>query len=376
MQRNDGLHPSHAPNVCLGMTTSSATGRSPLDELIGTVDPFTDDPRGAGAAIQLDQLSKTYADGTEAVRGITLTVASGEAYGMLGPNGAGKSTTIGMLGGLVRPTAGRAQVAGFDVATTPREVRRRVGFAMQQAGVDEFATAQEMLVLQARLHGLDRPEAGRRASLLLAVMDLEDVAQRRLGTLSGGMARRVDLAAALMHLPRILFLDEPTEGLDPRSRVAVWDALDELRRRAGITLVLTTHYMDEADRLCDRIGIVDRGQLVTEGDSRELKSRVGNEALVVEFPGEADAAQIARAERALAAVEDARRVQLAGRAVSVFVDDAAGIAPRALRALQLAGLTPRSIAITQPTLEDVYLRYTGRAFATDGQDDKTERMAA
>ena len=180
-------------------------------------------------------------------------------------------------------------------------------------------------------------------------MGLEGVADRRLATLSGGMARRADLAASLMHLPRILFLDEPTEGLDPRSRAAVWDSLDELRRQLGMTLVLTTHYMEEADRLCDRIGIIDRGQLITEGTPRDLKSRVGNEALVVKFADEADTQEVARAERALAAVDDARHVQVAGQDVSIFVDDAAAIAPKALRALELAAVTPRSIAITQPT---------------------------
>ena len=175
-----------------------------------------------------------------------------------------------------------------------------------------------------------------------------------------------------------LFLDEPTEGLDPRSRAAVWDSLDELRRQLGMTLVLTTHYMEEADRLCDRIGIIDRGQLITEGTPRDLKSRVGNEALVVKFADEADTQEVARAERALAAVDDARHVQVAGQDVSIFVDDAAAIAPKALRALELAAVTPRSIAITQPTLEDVDLATLGRAFAAPAERrrGKDRRMSA
>jgi ABC-2 type transport system ATP-binding protein len=252
-----------------------------------------------GDAIVLDDLAKTYPDGTQAVRGISLRVRSGESYGILGPNGAGKSTTIGMLGTLVRPTGGYARVAGFDVVADPVEVRRRIGFAMQQAGVDDFATASELMVLQGRLHGLRKHEALTRAGLLLRVMELEQIAGRRLAALSGGTKRRVDLAASLMHLPPIVFLDEPTEGLDPRSRSGIWDTLDHLRRQLGITLVLTTHYMDEGDRLCDRIGIVDRGTLVVEGTPQALKATIGGQA-------------------------------------------------------------PRRVAITQPTLEDVYLHYTGR----------------
>jgi len=223
-------------------------------------------------SVVVDSLAKTYPDGTEAVRGISLQIASAEAYGILGPNGAGKSTTLGMLGTLVRPTGGSALVAGFDVVRDRLAVRRHVGFAMQQAGIDEFATATELLVLHGRLHGLAKGEALERAGVLLRHVELDDVAGKRLATLSGGMQRRVDLAAALMHRPSIVFLDEPTEGLDPRSRAMIWDTLDELREQLGVTLLLTTHYMDEADRLCDRIGIIDRGVLVAEGTPEALNT--------------------------------------------------------------------------------------------------------
>ena len=250
--------------------------RSPLDELIGSAraQRRTTELR-RGDAIALDSLSKTYPDGTQAVRGLSLRVAAGECYGILGPNGAGKSTTIGMLGTLVKPTGGRARVAGFDVVAEPVEVRRRIGFAMQQVGVDEFATASELIVLQGRLQGLTKPEARTRASLLLETMDLEQVADSRLGTLSGGTRRRVDLAASLVHLPPVLFLDEPTEGLDPRSRASIWDALERLRRDLGVTIVLSTHFMEEGDRLCDRIAIIDRGAIVVEGTPEVLKAKVG-----------------------------------------------------------------------------------------------------
>lgn len=232
-----------------------------------------------GDAIVVDNLRKTYADGTEAVRGVTIRVPAGECYGLLGPNGAGKSTTVGMLGTLVRPTSGRATVAGFDVVAQRQDVRRRIGFAMQQAGVDPFATARELLILQALLHGLGRAEARRRAAILLQVVELSEVADKRLDGFSGGMQRRVDLAAALIHLPAVVFLDEPTESLDPRARTVVWDALDRLRRHLGVTIVLTTHYMDEADRLCDRLGIIDRGRLVAEGTPATLKAAVGSDSL-------------------------------------------------------------------------------------------------
>ena len=250
-----------------------------LDELV-RLKPGADDPANLAIdAIVVEDLGKTYADGTEAVRGVRMRVAAGECYGLLGPNGAGKSTTLGMLGTLVRPTSGRASVAGFDVVTQPREVRRRIGFAMQEVGVDAFATAHEMLVLQGRLHGLRRAESAHRARLLLAMVDLAEVADKRLGEFSGGMQRRVDLAAALMHLPAVVFLDEPTEGLDPRARAAIWDALDRLRGHLGVTVVLTTHYMDEADRLCDRLAIIDRGSIVAEDTPAALKASVGSDSL-------------------------------------------------------------------------------------------------
>jgi len=250
-----------------------------LDDLIGQARTRrVPSARPIGDAIVVENLAKTYPGGTEAVRGISFRVAAGESFGILGPNGAGKSTTIGMLGTLVRPTGGRASVAGFDVVAQPTEVRRRIGFAMQQAGVDDFATPKELMVLHGRLHGLRKHEAAARAGLLLGIMQLADEADRRLAALSGGTRRRVDLAASLMQLPPVLFLDEPTEGLDPRSRSGVWDTLERLRSRLGLTLVLTTHFMDEGDRLCERIAIIDGGTVVAEGAPATLKANLGGNA--------------------------------------------------------------------------------------------------
>ncbi len=235
-----------------------------------------------GDAIVVKELHKRYPNGVEAVRGISFRVRAGEVYGVLGPNGAGKSTTIGILGTLVRPTSGRATVAGFDVVADAKDVRRNIGFAMQEVGLDELATGRELLVLQGRLHGLSRRDAARRTDLLLELVDLESEASDRIGSYSGGMKRRVDLASALIHQPPILFLDEPTEGLDPRARTAIWETLEQLNAALGVTVVLTTHYMDEAERLCTRIGIIDRGLIAVEGTPGELKDEVGERKATLE----------------------------------------------------------------------------------------------
>ncbi len=249
-----------------------------LQELLASA-PRAETASGLSDAVVVEHLAKRYPNGTDAVRGISFNVRSGEMFGILGPNGAGKSTTMGMLGTLIRPTGGRATVAGHDVATHSREVRRRIGFAMQEVGVDEFATGSELVVLHGRLHGLSRREAARRAALLLELLGLSDAADRRMGEYSGGMQRRVDLASALIHLPPVLFLDEPTEGLDPHGRTAIWETLERLNQALGMTVVLTTHYMEEADRLCGRIAIVDRGQIVVEGTPDELKAAVDSVTL-------------------------------------------------------------------------------------------------
>jgi len=248
-----------------------------LQELLGSA--ATERVSDRGDAIVVDGLAKRYRNGTEAVRGISFRVRTGEMFGILGPNGAGKSTTIGMLGTLVRPTGGRATVAGIDVAERPSAVRRLIGFAMQEVGVDDLATGRELVILHGRLHGLSRREAGRRAELLLDLFGLADAADRRMAEYSGGMQRRADLASALVHLPPVLFLDEPTEGLDPHGRSAIWTTLERLNETLRMTVVLTTHYMDEADRLCDRVAIVDHGRIVAEGTTAELKRAAGSMSL-------------------------------------------------------------------------------------------------
>jgi len=248
-----------------------------LQELLGSA--ATERVSARGDAIVVEGLAKRYPNGTQAVRGISFHVRTGEVFGILGPNGAGKSTTMGMLGTLIRPTGGSATVAGVDIVEDPRSVRRQIGFAMQEVGVDDLATGRELLVLHGRLHGLARREATRRAGILLDLVGLGEAADRRMAEYSGGMQRRADLASALIHLPPVLFLDEPTEGLDPHGRSAIWATLERLNETLGMTVVLTTHYMEEADRLCDRIAIVDHGRIVAEGTPAELKRAAGSMTL-------------------------------------------------------------------------------------------------
>jgi ABC-2 type transport system ATP-binding protein len=219
--------------------------------------------------IEVEELRKTYAGGTEAVRGVTFSVKPGEFFGFLGPNGAGKTTTINMLVNLVKKTSGKVAIDGIDLDKQPQEIYKRIGFAMQEVGLDETATAREMLQLHGRLYHLPKATIDAQIDKLLALVELEKVADRYTSTYSGGMRRRFDLALALIHEPKVLFLDEPTQGLDPHARQLIWNHLRELNK-AGMTIFLTTHFMEEAETLCDRLAIMDKGQIVTEGTAAEL----------------------------------------------------------------------------------------------------------
>src|SRR5256714_11474328 len=235
-------------------------------------------------AIQTRDLRRTFKGGVEAVRGIDVQVAAGEVFGFLGPNGAGKPTTVRMLCTLLPPTAGSASVAGIDVVADPAAVRRRIGVALQEIGLDPVQTGRELLELQCGLYGITGADARTRAEELLALLGLTDAADRRTKTYSGGMKRRLDLASALVHSPEVLFLDEPTTGLDPASRLTVWE---EVRRinAAGTTVFLTTQYLEEADQLCDRLAIIDSGSIVAEGSPERLKAQMGHDVVRVELDG-------------------------------------------------------------------------------------------
>jgi len=309
-------------------------------------------------AIEVRGLIKRYRGrrgrgGLEAVRGIDLVVRQGEVFGFLGPNGAGKTTTVRMLCTLLPITEGRASVAGVDVHNDPAEVRRRIGVALQEVGLDGRQSGRELLELQCGLYRIDDP-AGR-SSELLQLVGLDDAADRLIATYSGGMKRRLDLATALVHEPDVLFLDEPTTGLDPASRLTIWQ---EVRRinAVGTTVFLTTQYLEEADQLCDRVAIIDNGAIVAEGTPEELKSNLGKDVLNIGLdPSEHD-----RARTALALLIGHGHVTDAADGLAAYVDDGAGAVADVVRLLHEAGIRPRAISLSRPTLDDVFLASTGR----------------
>ncbi len=290
-----------------------------------------------------------------AVDGVDLAVQEGEIFGFLGPNGAGKSTTVRMLTTLLRPTDGRAVVAGFDVATHPAEVRKRIGVALQDAAIDPLMTGNELLDLQAVLYGIDRSRARLRAGELLERVGLTAAAHRRVGTYSGGMRRRLDLALALMHEPIVLFLDEPTTGLDPMSRLTLWEEVRYLNKELGTTVLLTTQYLEEADQLADRIAIIDNGRIVREGIPRELKAQVGAPTLLVAVPDE----QRERAREVLLAFGDIRPTAEGTLGVGLR-DGAEGIA-MVVRSLDQAGIRLHRMELNEPSLDDVFAEATGHS---------------
>jgi len=326
------------------------------------------------ATIDVDALAKVYPGGTRAVDGVSFAVEEGEFFGFLGPNGAGKTTTIRILATLLRATSGRAQVAGFDVAAEPGTVRARIGFAMQSVAIDALATGRESLELIGRLYRVPGPELRRRVDALLELMGLSEVANRYAGTYSGGMRRRLDLASALVHRPAVLFLDEPTEGLDPQSRSALWDELRRVRH-GGTTMFLTTHYMEEADELCDRIAIIDRGRIVVSGTPGELKRSVG--ADTVELRLVADVGDgVAHAQDAVARRLDGfaplTSLDRTPTGVRLALIDAGSAIPELFRRLDGDGVTIRGLAMSEPTLADVFLRYTGREIRAEAADRAIE----
>ena len=309
---------------------------------------MTDSP----AAVRLEGLRRTFGDFT-AVDGIDLEVRSGEIYGFLGPNGAGKSTVVRMLCTLLAPTEGSASVNGFDVVDQAGDVRLSIGVALQEAGLDKQMTGREILVTQGRLFGLTKAQIAARIEQLAPILDMGAL-DRLVDTYSGGMARRLDLAAALMHNPSVLFLDEPTTGLDPPSRMRVWEEVRRLNKEVGLTLFLTTQYLEEADELADRVGIINAGKLVAEGTPEELKRSIGNDVVTAIVDGDAD-----HACQVLAAVDGLGAVDVLGDEIRVSSDNGAkAISPVAL-ALNAAGIEVRELSLRTPTLDDVFLDVTG-----------------
>lgn len=310
-------------------------------------------------SIVVEQLGKRYKDFV-AVNDVSFKVKAGEIFGFLGPNGAGKSTTVKILTTLNLPSSGTAWIGGYNIIDQAEEVRRISGVALQEISLDPLMTSMELLTLQARLFGYSAREARIRAEELLELVKLTDAIKKRVGQYSGGMRRRLDLALSLVHQPNILFLDEPTTGLDPASRRDVWEEVRRLNRDMGMTIFLTTQYLEEADMLADRIAIIDHGQIAVEGTPQALKAQVGTESINLSFEEEA---QVAQAQQLMAARAD--RVQVDKKTLRLYLKQAAQHVPAIMNELQAHHLPPHSLTLTQPTLDDVFLQVTGQRFEPD-----------
>ncbi|MDQ2797841.1 MAG: ATP-binding cassette domain-containing protein [Actinomycetota bacterium] len=315
------------------------------------------------AARGLARSFKTKAGPVDAVRGIDLNVRPGEIVGLLGPNGAGKTTTLRMLTTLLMPSAGTASVAGHDLITEPREVRRRIGYVAQVGAAPSAGTlVGEELITQARLQGMSKSESADRLREVAPRLDLGGLEGRALLELSGGQRRRFDIALGLMHAPRLVFLDEPTTGLDPQSRANLWQHIRSLRDDTGVTIVITTHYLDEADALADRVLVMDDGLIVADDTPDALKARISGDVVTLGLP---DPESRTKAETVVRQAIEVREVVTTETALLVTVDEGATAVAPILRALDAAGLSPTSIAVNRPTLDDVFLTLTGRSLRED-----------
>jgi ABC-2 type transport system ATP-binding protein len=306
-------------------------------------------------AIEARDLSRTFKGGIEAVRDVDLSVGTGEVFGFLGPNGAGKTTTVRMLCTLLPPSSGSASVAGHDVVAEGDAVRRQIGVALQEIGLDAVQTGRELLELQCGLYGITGSAGRERAAELLELVGLTEAADRRTKTYSGGMKRRLDLASALVHQPRVLFLDEPTTGLDPASRLTVWDEVRRINTE-GTTIFLTTQYMEEADELCERLAIIDQGELVAEGTPESLKAEIGKDVVSVELHG----ADAERTREVIGELPGLDRVIVEQNELALLVEDGASSIAEIVRRLDAADVAVGAISVSRPSLDDVFLEATGR----------------
>jgi len=319
-------------------------------------------------AVVTEKLRRSF-DDLVAVDGIDLQVRAGEIYGFLGPNGAGKSTAVRMLTTLLMPTSGTAFVAGRDVIREPVEVRLRIGAALQDAALDPKQTGRELLRLQGRLYGLSGRDIDMRIGELESLIEIGDAIKRQVGTYSGGMKRRLDLAASLMHNPEVLFLDEPTTGLDPISRSRIWDEVRRINRELGVTIFLTTQYLEEADALADRIGIITHGKLAIEGAPAELKRQLGSDVIVARVDGDAQ-----DAKRAVESIEAIEAVDVYDEELSIRVANGAGFISAVALALNESSIRVRELTLRTPTLDDVFLSVTGgRLQREEAASEEAER---
>ena len=309
--------------------------------------------------VEAYDLVKTYGKGVRALDGLSISVPAGEVFALLGPNGAGKSTTIKILTTLARPDSGTVTVAGHDALAHPAKVRRVIGVVSQKSGADPVATGRQNLLLQGRLYRLSGRDLKRRVGELLERFALGEFADRAVSTYSGGTQRRLDVALGLMNRPQVLFLDEPTAGLDPQARTAMWAEIGRLAADEELAILLTTHHLEEADRLAQRVSIVDKGRIVVTGTPDRLKAELRGDAVHIELH---DDPVDGTAAHALQAVHGVRDITVAGRRLSARADDGAAAVPDALAALDRAGVPAATVTVARPSLDDVYLRYAGRRF--------------
>lgn len=320
-------------------------------------------------AIEAKGLTKVYGGSTLAVDNVTMEVEEGEVFGFLGPNGAGKTTTIKILSTLLKPTKGSASVCGYDVVKEPSEVRKRIGIVFQDPALDDQLTGRENLDFHARVYGLSRKERKERMEEVLKLVGLEDRAEDLVKNYSGGMRRRLEIARGLMHYPKVLFLDEPTLGLDVQTRRAIWDYIIDLNEKEGITIFLTTHYMEEAEYLSDRIAIIDRGRIIVTDTPGNLRSLVGNDAITVRCEN------CLRLELELKGRSWVKKVFRRDGILEVYVEAGENRIPEIVKAAEEAGAGVKSINLRKPSLEDVYLHYTGRTIR-EGDGGERLRIAA
>jgi len=324
------------------------------------------------SVISVQGLTVVYSDGTKAVDGIDFDVNEGEFFGFLGPNGAGKSTTIKVLTTLLRKTAGNAAVFGHEVSGEAKSIRPLIGVQTQETVVDGDLTGRENMILQGNLHGMRGKELSDRVDELLKLVELTDVSGKRAAFYSGGMKKRLDLASSLVHKPKLLFLDEPTTGLDPQSRTGIWNYLRKLNKEDRITIFLTTQYLEEADKLCDRLAIIDHGQIVTSGTPSDLKAEIGADAVTLSVEGNGGSAQ--RAREVLQGVQGIGEVVQGDDVITVYAKNASTLVPDIVRTFDASGLKLSSINLSRPSLDDVFLRHTGHRIRTEELVKPPSRM--
>jgi ABC-2 type transport system ATP-binding protein len=326
--------------------------------------------------IDVKDMVLVYSDGTKAVDGVTFDVQEGEFFGFLGPNGAGKSTTIKVLTTLLRKTSGLVSVLGHDIEKEATEIRKSIGVEAQETVVDPDLTGWENMMLQGHLHQMSGEDLERRAKELLELVGIADVADKRAGHYSGGMKKRLDLASALVHQPKVLFLDEPTTGLDPQSRAAIWEYLSKLNKESKITIFLTTQYMEEADKLCDRLFIIDQGKIVANGTTASLKQEIGADTIKLTLEdGSASLDVKAKAKQVLSQIKGVTNVIESEEGITVFAKSASQMIADIVRSFDASGVKLSSVSFSSPTLDDVFLQHTGRRIRTEELNTRKQTFA-